>query len=63
MGLHTCVLAPLRDMYAGLKRRFRMNGGVGKDFIASNGILQGCPLSVILLNALMSIWAKAVESE
>ena len=27
------------------------------------GILQGCPLSVVLLNALNSIWARAVEAE
>jgi len=37
--------------------------GVGKEYIATNGILQGCPLSVVLLNALVSIWAKCLESE
>eukprot|EP00973_Karenia_brevis_P013336 1810849-Karenia_brevis.AAC.1 len=63
MGLPARLLSPLRSMYLRLKRRFRFAGGVGPDFVATNGIPQGCPLSVILLNALMSIWAKAVEAE
>ena len=29
---------------------------------ATNGILQGCPLSVILLNALTMIWKWEVDS-
>eukprot|EP00973_Karenia_brevis_P037697 5201716-Karenia_brevis.AAC.1 len=50
-------------MYAGLRRRFRVAGGVTKEFVSSNGILQGCPISVIFLNALMSVWSQAVEKE
>eukprot|EP00973_Karenia_brevis_P077081 10705703-Karenia_brevis.AAC.1 len=63
MGLHGRVLHPLSGMYRSLKRRFRMAGGVGQAFVANNGILQGCAISVILVNALMSVWAKAVETE
>ena len=62
-GLHTNILRPLKSMYQRLRRRFRVAGSVGKEFQATNGILQGCPLSVILLNALISIWAKAVQAE
>eukprot|EP00973_Karenia_brevis_P068669 9548105-Karenia_brevis.AAC.1 len=51
------------DMYAKLRRRFRFCGSVGHEFAATNGILQGCPLSVILLNALMVVLAKAVDEE
>ena len=29
----------------------------------SNGILQGCPLSVIFINALISIWSKSIAQE
>ena len=47
----------------GLQRRFRAVGGVGKLFQATNGILQGCPLSVILLNGLASIWSRTVAAE
>ena len=36
---------------------------MGREFRATNGILQGCPLSVILLNLLVSVWAKAIDSE
>ena len=50
-------------MYHNLRRRFKFAGGVGSEFLATNGIFQGCPLSVVLLNALISVWAKAVETE
>eukprot|EP00973_Karenia_brevis_P069640 9683239-Karenia_brevis.AAC.1 len=50
-------------MYAHLWRRFKLPCGVGAEFVAANGILQGCPLSVILVNAVMSVWSKAVEME
>eukprot|EP00660_Eupelagonema_oceanica_P019356 gene19356-biopygen31077 len=64
LGLHQRISAPLRTMYKGLRRRFRVTGAaVGQEFSATNGILQGCPVSVICLNALIAVWAKAVESE
>jgi ribonuclease HI len=53
----------LRTMYRRLRRRFIFAGSVGSEFQATNGILQGCPLSVILLNALVAVWAKAVREE
>ena len=31
--------------------------------MATNGILQGCPLSVVLLNALVAVWSNAVDME
>ena len=34
----------------------------GKEFAASNGILQGCPLGVLLLNRLMNTWARSVKA-
>eukprot|EP00666_Eupelagonemidae_sp_cell4sb_P017954 gene17954-biopygen36641 len=43
--------------------RFRVAGGVGREFRATNGILQGCPLSVALLNAAVSVWCAAVAAE
>eukprot|EP00662_Eupelagonemidae_sp_cell21_P056944 gene56944-biopygen61147 len=38
-------------------------GGLGEEFFATNGILQGCPLSGAALNALVAVWAKAVAAE
>eukprot|EP00660_Eupelagonema_oceanica_P019190 gene19190-biopygen18435 len=64
LGLHDRLTAPLRAMYRGLRRRFRVTGtAVGEEFSATNGILQGCPISVVCLNALIAVWAKAVEEE
>ena len=44
------VLQPLRGMYRELRRRFVMAGHVEKEFVASNGVIQGCRLNVLLLN-------------
>ena len=62
-GLHFRVLQPLRGMYRELRRRFVMAGHVEKEFVASNGVIQGCPLSVLLLNLLMNTWARSVKTE
>eukprot|EP01059_Diplonema_ambulator_P036164 TRINITY_DN88_c0_g3_i2.p1 TRINITY_DN88_c0_g3~~TRINITY_DN88_c0_g3_i2.p1 ORF type:complete len:395 (+),score=58.16 TRINITY_DN88_c0_g3_i2:171-1187(+) len=50
-------------MYANLKRRFNFAVGVGREFGVTNGILQGCPISVLLINGLMSILFSCVEEE
>ena len=48
MGLDVRVLAPLTTMYASLKRRFKIKGFLGKMFRATNGIMQGDPLSCMV---------------
>ena len=48
------MLQPLRGMYRELRRRFVTAGHVGKEFAASNGIIQDCLLSVLLLTPLMN---------
>ena len=50
-------------MYRLLRRRFKVHGCVGDDFTSHNGILQGCALSVIALNALMAVWDKLITTE
>ncbi|KAJ9441747.1 RNA-directed DNA polymerase from mobile element jockey [Diplonema papillatum] len=62
MGLDARILRPLRAVYRGMKRRFKLPLGVGSEFEVTNGILQGCPLSVILINALLSIVLRAVSA-
>ncbi|KAJ9457140.1 Retrovirus-related Pol polyprotein from type-2 retrotransposable element R2DM, partial [Diplonema papillatum] len=62
LGLHERVLAPLRHVYKYLRRRFRYPLGVGDEFKVTNGILQGCPISVVLINALLSVLSKALVS-
>ena len=63
MGMHPRIHAALSGYYGGLSQRFRMGKSVGKEFCTTNGILQGCPLSIILLNALVSVWCRAVKEE
>ncbi|KAJ9434934.1 Retrovirus-related Pol polyprotein from type-1 retrotransposable element R2, partial [Diplonema papillatum] len=61
LGLHERILGPLRDVYARLRRRYKLHMGLGDIFYTTNGILQGCPLSVILINALLSIVVRRVD--
>ncbi len=63
LGMPKCVHTGLSGMYDQLRRRFRIAGHVGPPFAASNGIIQGCPLSVMLLNVLMNVWARAIRAE
>ncbi|KAJ9445456.1 hypothetical protein DIPPA_00779 [Diplonema papillatum] len=62
-GLPPSVLNAVRGMYRQLRRRFKLPAGLGKEFQATNGILRGCPLSVIFLNALVSVWMYLVGEE
>ena len=55
LGWDAEVLAALQAMYYQLVRAFKLAGGLGDWWRATNGILQGCPLSVILVNALMGV--------
>ena len=62
-GASERLLAPLHRIYRVMRRRFKVAGGVGQEFRATNGILQGCHLSVILLNLLVSVWCRTVAAE
>eukprot|EP01059_Diplonema_ambulator_P000003 TRINITY_DN0_c0_g1_i4.p1 TRINITY_DN0_c0_g1~~TRINITY_DN0_c0_g1_i4.p1 ORF type:complete len:1528 (+),score=304.66 TRINITY_DN0_c0_g1_i4:2257-6840(+) len=63
LGLDPKVLRPLRTMYNKLERRFKLPLGVGKPYEVTNGILQGCPISVVMVNALLSTVVKCIEAE
>ena len=63
LGLSDKILRTVTDVYRRLRRRFKFPSGVGEEFATTNGILQGCPLSVVLFNALSSILSKAIERE
>eukprot|EP01064_Diplonema_japonicum_P022674 TRINITY_DN326_c1_g1_i7.p1 TRINITY_DN326_c1_g1~~TRINITY_DN326_c1_g1_i7.p1 ORF type:complete len:1215 (+),score=217.14 TRINITY_DN326_c1_g1_i7:1591-5235(+) len=63
LGMHGRILRPLRGMYARMKRRFRFPIGVGREFRVTNGILQGCPISVIMVNAMVSVMVRCVTVE
>ena len=62
-GMSPKLVTPLRSLYSNLVRRFRVGRGVGNEFHSTNGIIQGCPLSVVLLNLLVNVWARTVNEE
>ena len=51
-GMDTGVLRAFRGMYSQLRRMFKIKGCLGAWWSATNGALQGCPLTVIVTNAL-----------
>ena len=63
VGMASAIVRAVRAMYAQLWRRFRFAGNLGTPFQATNGILQGCPLSIVLLNLLVCVWARGAHVE
>lgn len=60
-GMNERILKPLRGMYGQLKKRFKIGRCLGQEFTPTNGIMQGCPLSILLLSAVLSVGARAVD--
>ena len=61
LGLDLSVCRALGAMYETLQRAFKLNGCMGSFFHATNGILQGCPLSVALINMLTTVWKRVID--
>ena len=53
-GMDNRIINPLKSMYDSLHRVFRLRGSCGPWWIAKNGLLQGCPLSMIASNSVVS---------
>jgi hypothetical protein len=62
-GLSERILKPLEGMYGQLTRMFKLQGKLGATFKSYGGILQGCALSMLALNALVSCWIECVRKE
>ncbi|KAJ9437310.1 hypothetical protein DIPPA_34243 [Diplonema papillatum] len=60
LGFHPTVLQTLRAAYSGMQRHFRIGTVLGEGFVPTNGIMQGCPLSVVLIKVLISVWMRHV---
>ena len=58
MGMERGVLMAFHGMYTELRRKLKIKGCLGTWWQATNGILQGCPLSVIMINALTTTWKR-----
>ena len=61
MGMEAGVLRAVAAMYRQLRRCFKLVGCLGSFFAATNGILQGCPLSVIFINLLTTVWKRVID--
>ena len=61
-GMHTSTHRALSGLYTQLTRCYKIMGCMCSFFAATNGILQGCPLSVILINLMTSIWKKILHA-
>eukprot|EP01063_Lacrimia_lanifica_P009520 TRINITY_DN164_c3_g1_i2.p1 TRINITY_DN164_c3_g1~~TRINITY_DN164_c3_g1_i2.p1 ORF type:complete len:1828 (+),score=137.10 TRINITY_DN164_c3_g1_i2:784-6267(+) len=61
LGMPETVRRPLMGVYDQLRRRYRVPGGVGEEFRASAGIVQGDALSVLLINLLLAVWSEDVQ--
>ena len=61
VGMDPGTCRALGAMYKQLCWAFKIAGALGL-WQATNGILQGCPLSVILVNVLTTIWKWEVDS-
>ena len=62
LGMLKGIGKALTGMYRDLDRHFRVPGGMGEPFKATNGILQGCPISVVLVNVLLVVWMRDLET-
>ena len=62
LGMDPGTCPALGAMYKQLRRAFKVAGALGLWWQATNSILERCPLSVILVNVLTTIWKWEVDS-
>ena len=61
MGMPIAIATLLLHMTANALRFFQYNGTIGSLFSARNGIWQGCPISLILVICLLTVWAALID--
>ena len=62
MSMPTCVLAPYMGMLRHATRRYKIGVCLDLEQQIWGGILQGCPLSILAMNAVVNIWLLATSS-
>ena len=62
-GADNSVLRAMEVFYGQHRKFFRMDGHYSEAFKASNGILQGCPLSMLVLTSLVATWIEALQAK
>jgi len=63
MNMPVCVWRPYIGMLRSATRRFKLGKHLDQSQPIYGGILQGCPLSMISMNAVINIWLHAVNSQ
>ena len=63
LGLPTCLVHCLGQSYSNLERFFKHPTGFGSAISSDRGIVQGCPISVVLLNLLVSVFMRLSNHE
>lgn len=58
-GCHWRIIRPLQHLYKHLHRVFRLRGSLSDWWDAANGLVQGCALSMVSLNSLVSVVLEA----
>ena len=61
LGMEPGILQDFTSMYRQLHRAFKSSGCLGSWWRATNGILQGCLLSVILIDLLTTVWKMEID--
>ena len=63
-GMESGILRALEAAYTNLQRHYKVGHGfISEGFVSTNGILQGCPISVILLNLFVRVWLNLAHNE
>ena len=60
-GMDKGVLSAFHGMYGQLQQVFKIGQCLGAWWKATNGIHQGCPLNVIVIDALTSTWKRVID--
>lgn len=60
LGMDPKLIRSLRGMYHQTQRRFTLGQHLGESFASADGILQGCPISDMPLNATMMVLHRPI---
>ncbi|CAE8583822.1 unnamed protein product [Polarella glacialis] len=63
MGCPAEIWKPKQSMAAHAQRWVRVGSSLAPPFGSTNSTFQGCPLSLLSVNALVAIWVRAIEHE
>ena len=62
MSMPGCVFRPYMHMLRNATRRYKLGASLDASQPLSGGILQGCPLAMLSMNAICNIWLRSLEA-